>query len=129
MNYLLDTVTLTRHFSSKGKIGQRAIKIIDQAERFGNHTLFVSVVSLFEIIYLFERQRILISLPIATSMIESKTCFKVVDLTVPIVKVAKDIPFYEMHDRLILATAVHLGVSVISSDEKFDDVKEIRRIW
>jgi PIN domain nuclease of toxin-antitoxin system len=129
MNYLLDTVTITRYFSRKGKISHRAKRIIEQAEDFGSHKLFVSVVSLFEIIYLFERERIGVSLPMTISMIESKSCYQVIDLTIPIVVVAKDISFYEMHDRLILATAAHLRVPIVSSDEKFDDVKEVQRIW
>ena len=61
MNYVIDTVTITRHFSGTGKIGSKANKIIKEAEE-GIHTLFISVVSLFEIMYLAEKNRIKISL-------------------------------------------------------------------
>jgi len=37
--------------------------------------------------------------------------------------------FYELHDRLILATAKHLQIPVISSDKKFKKLKDINTIW
>jgi hypothetical protein len=42
---------------------------------------------------------------------------------------AETIQFYELHDRLILGTVKYLGLSILSSDERFDEVNEISRIW
>jgi PIN domain nuclease of toxin-antitoxin system len=129
MNYLLDTITITKYFSKKGKISHRAKRIIEHAEHFGSYKLFISVVSLFEIVYLAERERIDLSLSAALDIIKSKACYEVINLSTSIVEVAENVSFYEMHDRLILATAVHLRVPIISTDEKFDGVKDIQRIW
>jgi PIN domain nuclease of toxin-antitoxin system len=35
----------------------------------------------------------------------------------------------ELHDRMILATALWLDVPIISSDERFQEVKNVTVIW
>jgi PIN domain nuclease of toxin-antitoxin system len=127
--YLLDTITITRHFSQKGKIGSKARRIIERAEEAGTGKLFISTVSLFEIIYLHERARVSVSVENVISYLQSKRYYEVIDLSLPIIFVAQHISFYEMHNRLILATASYLGVPILSSDEKFDQVMDVQRIW
>lgn len=128
MNYVADTVTITRHFSGVGKIGSKAKKVIKEAEE-GKHSLFISVVSLFEIMYLAEKSRIKISLKNTVSDIQKKSCYTIVDLNTEIILKAETIKFYELHDRLILGTAKYLNLDILSSDERFDEVKDVNRIW
>jgi PIN domain nuclease of toxin-antitoxin system len=128
MNYVIDTVTITRHFSGTGKIGSKATKVLKDAEE-GKHTIFISVVSLFKILYLAGKNRIKISLKNTISTIQKKSCYIIVDLNADIVLQAETIQFYELHDRLIQGTVKYLGLSILSSDERFDEVKEIDRIW
>ena len=120
MNYLLDTVTIIRHFSGHGRIGRRAKAIIAEAEA-GKHLLIISVISLFEIMYLAEKNRIKISLPNTLSVIHQKSCYKIAELTADIVVETSKIKFYELHDRLILATVKHLNLDILSSDLRFDE--------
>ncbi len=128
MNFLIDTVTIVRHFSGQGNIGKKAKEIIADAES-GRHTLFISVVSLFEIMYLAEKNRIKISLPLTISAISKKSCYQIVDLTTDIILVSSKTKFYELHDRLILGTALHFRLSILSSDTRFDEVTSIKRVW
>jgi len=51
MDYLADTVTVIRHFSGVGRIGRKARGILEGVEE-GDHHLFLSTVSLVEILYL-----------------------------------------------------------------------------
>lgn len=128
MNYVADTVTITRHFSGAGKIGLKAKKIIKEAEE-GKHKLFISVVSLFEIMYLAEKNRIKISLKNTVSNIQRKSCYTIVDLNTDIILKAETIKFYELHDRLILGTAKYLNGDILSSDVRFDEIGDVNRIW
>lgn len=48
MQYLLDTVTLVRHFTEIGKLGRKAQELLNSTE----NTFIISVVSLMEILYL-----------------------------------------------------------------------------
>ena len=89
MKYLLDTVTLVRHFAATGHIGPKALEILNE---FDNH-FFVSVVSLMEIMYLSEKHRIEINLTETLTRIESSSLYSVIDLTSEILKVAEGTPF------------------------------------
>jgi predicted nucleic acid-binding protein len=82
-----------------------------------------------EILYLSEKNRIPITLKETVEKIQLSTIYEVVDLSTEIVLTAQTVDFYELHDRLILATAKYLGVPIISSDTKFNDVEGIQTIW
>ncbi len=121
----MDTVTIVRHFSDIGRIGRKALKILNEPD----NDFFISVVSLMEILYLSEKHRIEIDLAETLNKIESSSLYSVVDLTPEILKIAEKTPFKELHDRLILSTAKWLEIPIISSDEEFDKVEGIEVIW
>lgn len=125
MQYLLDTVTIVRHFTETGKLGKKAREILKDTE----NTFVISVVSLIEILYLSEKRRIGIDLKETLNRLELSSLYSIVDLTPDILKVAADLFFYELHDRLILSTAKWLDIPIISSDEKFKQVKDVQVLW
>ncbi len=128
MQFLLDTVALVRHFSGKGKIGKKASHIFETLDESDN-SLIISVISLMEVMYLAEKNRININLQETLDMIESSAKYTIIDLTPEILQVAENINFYELHDRLILATAKWLEIKILSSDRKFSKVEGIEVIW
>ncbi len=128
MKYLLDTNVIIRHFAQISPIGKKAKEIIREAEQ-SKHTLIISVISLMEIMYLFEKKRIPISLNEIVNQIQQKQCYSIIELNIEILKVAESIQFYELHDRLILGTAKFLDIPILSSDSKFNSLKEITTIW
>ncbi len=125
MQYLLDTVTVIRHFTESGKIGAKAKNILNSRQ----HSFFISVISLIEILYLSEKKRIKINLTETINEIEKSSLYTIVDLTPDIVKTAEKLKFPELHDRLILSTAKWLGIPVLSSDKHFKKVKTIEVVW
>lgn len=128
MEYLLDTVSLVRYLSNTGKISQKVKKIFDKADK-NRCSFFISTISFMEIMYLSEKKRIPITLNETVEKIQLSTIYEVIDLSTEIVLTAQTVEFYELHDRLILATAKYLGVPIISSDTKFSDVEGIQTIW
>ena len=128
MQYLLDTVTLIRHFTGKGKIGQTAAHILDAIEE-SDDSFFVSVVSLMEIMYLTEKNRIAINLSETLKLLEAPSKYTIINLNPEVLQVAETVEFYELHDRLILATAKWLGVKVISNDHEFKKVQDVEVLW
>lgn len=129
MHYLLDTVTLIRHFSEQGKIGNQAALILDNIENNKDIKLSISVISLMEVMYLAEKKRISIDLQQTLDLINTSSCYNIVNLTPEILRTAEKINFYELHDRLILATAKWLDIPIISSDSLFPQVPDITVIW
>jgi len=129
MQYLLDTVVVIRHFSGTGQIGQAANEILEKFEQTTDIKLIISAISLMEIMYLAEKNRIPISLQETLAAVRSSGKYIIANLTPEIIEVAETIKFSELHDRLILATAKWLDIPIISSDKLFDNVAGIKTIW
>ncbi len=125
---LLDTVAVVRHFSGVGRIGRTAAGVLDSIEA-GDDLMLISAVSLMEILYLSEKDRIPVDLNETLRKIQASECYAVVDLNAEILKVAASLDFRELHDRLILATAKWFEVPVLSSDGEFRQVEGIEVIW
>ncbi|MBI4650365.1 PIN domain-containing protein [Candidatus Desantisbacteria bacterium] len=128
MEYLADTVTIVRHFAKTGQIGKTAKFIIEETEKGKNH-IFISVISLVEIMYLSQKMRININLAETLQVINTSINYSTVDLTPHIVSIAETIDFPELFDRLIIATAEYLKIPILTSDEKIQNMKNIKTIW
>ncbi len=89
----------------------------------------ISVVSLMEIMYLAERNRIAINLQDTLNRIEGSSKYLIINLSAEILCVAETIEFYELHDRLILATTRWLDIPILSGDSKFENIPGIHVIW
>ena len=126
MELLLDTVALKRHFADEKKNGKSARAIFDTPEE---HMFYISAVSLMEILYLSEKNRIPISLDQTIKEIEKREGYHIINLSKEILQIAQTISFYELHDRMILATAKFLDIPIISSDRRFLEIQEISTIW
>ena len=109
------------------RIGKQAKEIFKNQNQDVHY--FISIVSLMEILVLSEKHRIPVNLSDVLDKIEKSSRYSVVELTTDIIKTTQTLKFYELHDRLILSTALWLGIPVISSDMRFKEVKEIKVIW
>jgi PIN domain nuclease of toxin-antitoxin system len=128
MEYLADTVTIIRHFSGAGRIGRRAKSILEGVEN-GEHHMFLSTISLVEILYLSEKKRITINLGESLEMMDESTNYSIVDLTPDIVKFAENIVFPDIFDRLIISTAQYLGAPLLTSDRAIRNRDLVETIW
>jgi len=128
MDCLADTVTIIRHFSGLGRIGKEAKLILEGVEKGDNH-LFLSTISLVEILYLSEKKRIEIDLEGSLNTIRKSANYSIVDLTSSIVSLASSINFPDIFDRLIISTARYLGVPLITSDRAIRKARLVKTIW
>ena len=118
MEYVADTVTIIRHFANTGRIGKKAKAVLEDTEK-GKHHIFISVISLVEIMYLSQKHRIRISLDETLEIINRSLNYSIVDLSPEIVRVAESSSCPELHDRLILATAKYLELPLLTKDQQF----------
>lgn len=128
MNCLADTVTVIRHLAKTGKIGRKARTILDDAEQ-GKNRILISVISIVEIMYLAEKNRISINLLETLEMINKSVNYSIVDLTPQIVILAEQINFPELHDRLIMATAKYIGIPILTGDKEIKKSNIVETIW
>lgn len=128
MQYLADTVTIIRHFAKTGKIGKAAKSILQDADK-GKNTIFISIISIVEILYLSERNKIILDMEDVRYKLLPLDNYKIVDLDFDIVETAKNLQGLELHDRLIVATALFLDVPMLTSDQVIRDSEQVSVIW
>lgn len=113
MNYLADTVTIVHHLRRPARVGAATRRILRDADQ-GQHHIFISAISLMEILYLAEAKRIALSLSSLLAMIAKSQNYSIVPVDSSVVEAAvaiDDVP--ELHDRILVATAVLHRVAIL----------------
>jgi len=128
VQYLADTVAIIRHFSKVGKIGKAAKLILQDADN-GTNSILISIISLIEILYLSERNKIPLDFEEMKHKLLQLDNYKILDLDFDIVETAKDVKGFELHDRLIVSAALFLNVPILTSDQIIRDSGIIEVIW
>jgi PIN domain nuclease of toxin-antitoxin system len=128
VQYLADTVAIIRHFARAGKIGKAAKSILQDAD-IGKNKIHISIISMVEILYLSERNRIPLNFKEVKRKLLHLDNYEIIDLDLDIVETAKTVKRLELHDRLIVSTALSLNVPVLTSDQIISDSGQVDVIW
>ena len=132
MSAVLDTHTVLWHLENSKELSEFARRTIEDSIRDGRH-VYVSTISVIEAVYLAERRKI--PAPALQRLRDALTDPSVglfiapVDSSVAdaIEKVPRSI-VPDMPDRIIAATALHLGVPLITRDRRLQSAG-IQTIW
>ncbi len=128
MQYLADTVAIIRHFANVGKIGKAAKLILQDADS-GKNTILISIISIVEILYLSERNKIPLDFEDVRRKLLPLDNYRIVDLDFDIVETAKTVQGLELHDRLIVSTSLSLNVPIVTSDQIIKNSGLVDVIW
>lgn len=127
-SFVTDTIALVLHLE-KRRMGPQAKSAFENAEA-GTATIHVPAMVLAEVLYLSERGRIKLSLQTLQSYLKKHAQMQVYPLDLLVVSAAatlSDIP--ELHDRLIAATAVVIGVPLLTNDLVIVAAKNVSTLW
>jgi predicted nucleic acid-binding protein len=114
-NFVTDTQALVKFMMGKKVINDRSHQAFLSADK-AQSTIIIPAIVLMEVLYLFEKSRIDISLFQTEGLLKSQN-YQFEPLSLEILKTASeitDIP--ELHDRLIAATARYLDIPLITND-------------
>ena len=114
-SFVTDTQALVKFMMGKKVINDRAHQAFLSADK-AESTIIIPAIVLMEVLHLFEKNRINISLFQTEDLLKSQN-YQFEPLSLEILKTASqitDIP--ELHDRLIAATARYLDVPLITND-------------
>jgi len=113
--FVTDTQALLKFMMGKKVIDDESYQAFLAAER-GEAVVIIPAIVLMEVMYLFEKHRIDISLLQVEDLLESRN-YQFEPLSLEVLEAAsviEDIP--ELHDRLIAATARYLDLPLITND-------------
>jgi PIN domain nuclease of toxin-antitoxin system len=127
-----DTHGLIWYLQNDPRLGPNATQIFDECDQ-GMIVIYIPTICLVEIVYLQEKGRIPTNLrTLLSSRLQAGTTgLTLVPLTAEVADAVARIPRAEvpdMPDRIIAATALHLGLPLISRDRKIQ-LSSVPTIW
>jgi PIN domain nuclease of toxin-antitoxin system len=131
-DYVTDTHGLIWYLEDDPRLGNAARAMFDACDR-GEGVIYVPTICVVEIIYLQEKGRIPAELKarLDTELQAATSSLVLVGLTPDVTNAVARVPrtqVPEMPDRIIAATALHLGLPLISRDHKIQ-ATDIKTIW
>jgi len=129
MDYLADTVAIVRHLRNHPALGSEAARILREADA-GQHRIYLSSITLMEVLYLSEARRISVPLDELVSTVSRSQNYAIVPIDVDVVLAAvavDDVP--DLHDRILVATALHLGVPILTGDQTITASRHVHTLW
>lgn len=128
MNYVTDTHSLVWYFTDNKHLSKKALKSFENTVKAGQ--IIVPTVVLAEVLFIAQKGRIPICFAETIAKIEVLSNFEIAALDIDILKIAEriDAPL-EMHDKLIVATAIRYDACLITRDEQITKSKTVKTIW
>ena len=133
MSVVADIHTIIWYLRSPEKLSTNAVTSLDNALNNGE-SIFISAISLVEMNYLVEKNRIpTSSLEQLLQLIDDPLVnLFIIPLDTPVARAFTQIPreiVPEMGDRIIAATSLHLGLPLVTKDHKTRNLSNIQTIW
>lgn len=118
MEVTIDTHTLIWYLDQDqhSKLSQPAITAIRKSEIEGR--IYIPLIVLAELMHISEKRRVTARFSEIHGYIRNSHNYIIVPFTEPILIAAFNLKELELHDRLILATAVHTQTPLISRDHE-----------
>lgn len=129
---VVDTHIAIWYFADPTQLSQPAENAIDNAEV--NGIIFVSSITIVELIYLIEKNKIPQSVLdlLRVALDDSTTAFRLIELSREVADKVRNIPRLsvpDMPDRIIAATTLHLNLPLVTKDHKIQALQNIQTIW
>ena len=128
MNVVTDTHALVWYFMDDKRIGKEAIELFEGIKN--DVLIIVPTIVIAEIMYITMKGRITLSFENTVQLIEENDNFDIVPLDLNIIKIANNVTVdLEMHDRLIVSTALHYNCGLITKDKEIKNSGLINIHW
>jgi PIN domain nuclease of toxin-antitoxin system len=129
MNYVADTHALLWWFTNSPKLGSQATQIFQQCER-GESIIFVPSIVIAEALSIFDKKRVDFDFKKLFAGITKSENYVLISLDLPILQKMidlQDIP--ELHDKIIVSTAKHLNLQIITKDSILHNLSHVKTVW
>jgi len=129
MNFVTDTHALVWWFTDSPKLGKKAVKVFTDCE-LGENIIVIPSIVLAEALSIFDKKRVAFDFRKLFKQVRDSENFVIMALDYPVLETMlelKNLP--ELHDKIIVATAKHLELPLITKDTTLQKLSTIRTIW
>ena len=129
MNFVTDTHALLWWFTESPRLSSPASNIFIDCEK-GKCIIFIPSIVFAETLSIFDKKRISFNFRDLFEKIKSSENFALIALDYPVLEKMidlKDIP--ELHDKIIVSTAIYLDLPVITKDRVLRGSSSIETVW
>ena len=129
MNFLTDTHALIWWFTDSPRISTKASEIFEKCEK-GENVIFIPTIVVAESLSIYEKKRISFNFKNLFKKIETSENFVLIALDYPILeKMVTLKEVHELHDKIIVASAKHLDLPIITKDKVLRKLSSIKSVW
>lgn len=126
--YVIDTHPLVWYYEDSRRLSSSADRVFQQIEQ-GDAVGLVPTIVLAEIMHLRGNGRIRVSVDEIISRIEQSTNLSVASLDLDVIQLMIPLRDFEIHDRVIVATAKSFEASLITKDEHIQKSGAVSCVW
>lgn len=129
---VLDTNALIRWIGDSKKLSKKAKKIIEESEK--EKSVYISSMSVLEIYTLLNKNRLGLN-TVGDNWLQrienlSFVHFVPIDNKIAVLSInLPDFDHKDPADRIIIATALHMGAKLVTSDKKILNYSKVQTIW
>jgi PIN domain nuclease of toxin-antitoxin system len=128
MDYVTDTHSLVWYFTGDSRLSEKALQAFEGTRKEG--VIIIPTVCLAELMYIAKKGRITLTFEETLKKNEELENYENAPLDIDILRVADEIEAeLEMHDKLIVATALHFNATLITKDESIRNTGICSTIW
>lgn len=129
MNFLADTHALIWHFVDSPRISRKARSIFDRCEK-GDCVIFIPSIVIAECLSIFDKKRIDFDFKTLFYRLRKSENYVICPLDHKILlRMMETKEVSELHDKIIVATAKHLEMPLITKDTVLAGLKTIATVW
>jgi PIN domain nuclease of toxin-antitoxin system len=127
--YVIDTHALIWFLTNDRRLPEAVRGILLRAEE-GRIQVLAPTIVLAEIMHIADKRQLGISIRLVLEKIEQSKGFAIVPLDAVIIKEALNLPGdFEIHDRIIGATALYYSAILITRDQRLLESKTLSTFW
>ncbi|MGH8007321.1 MAG: type II toxin-antitoxin system VapC family toxin [Candidatus Binatia bacterium] len=127
--YVADAHALGWYFTDDPRLGQQAAQVFERSEK-GECLILVPTVVLAELFHISRKKRIALDFVELLKKVEERGNFVVPGLDLAVIKKLPDThPLTELHDQLIVATALLYEAPVLTKDRSIQDSGLVETVW
>ncbi|MEC4812406.1 MAG: PIN domain-containing protein [Scytonema sp. PMC 1069.18] len=127
--YVVDTHALAWFVSEDKRLSPKAEQILSQAEA-GEAQVLIPTLVLAELTHIAQKKRVAVTIEELLEKINKGDGFTIVSFDFSIFQTMLQLPEnWDIHDRIIAATASYYQATLITRDDMLRDSSEVKTVW